>query len=144
MKDKNKKPEKKSSVGGIVAAVFIMLLGAFEGVDGDAGAFAGVILIVVVFFAVVAIIGAANKMKKNKPTASAVKTEKREKKSESYAQNKEEQKYYQSERKYYDSDCQAMSSDHDHNRRLEQLDGFLKNGIVSLQEYNILKSKYGG
>ena len=144
MSIKEPKKDKKQTKGGIIAMGIILLLSAFEGVDGDAGAFAGVILIVVAFFAVVAVIGAANKMKKNKPTSSAVKTEKREKKSASYAQNKEEQKYYQSERKYYDSDCQAMSSEHDHNRRLEQLDGFLKNGIISLQEYNILKSKYGG
>ena len=145
----SKKEEKKASKGGVIAAIIIMLLGAFEGVDGDADAFIGIILVVVVFFAVVAIIGAANKAKKNKPISSAVKTEKKSankaaKKADNipYAQNKQEQKYYDSGKKYYDSDCQRMSSEHDHNRRLEQLDGFLANGIISKAEYDILKVKY--
>lgn len=145
----SKKEEKKASKGGVIAAVIILLLSAFEGVEGDSNVFAGIILVVVLFFAVVAIIGAANKAKKNKPAPSAVKTEKKSankaaKKVDNipYAQNKQEQKYYSSEKKYYDSDCQKMSSEHDHNRRMEQLDGFLANGIISKAEYDILKMKY--
>lgn len=141
MKDRNKKTEKKPSAGGIIAAVFIMLLGAFEGVDGDAGAFADVILIVVVFFAVVAIIGAANKMKKNKSFSSSVKAEKKKPVAEAVPKATAAPA---AQRKYYDSDCQKMSSEHDHNRRLEQLDGFLKNGVIGPKEYNILREKYGG
>lgn len=137
------KKEKKQSKGGAIAVGIIMLLSAIDGIAGDGEAVAIVIVLVVTFFALFAIAGAAKK-KKAKPQSSAVKTEKKEQKAASYAQNSQEKKYYQAERKYYDSDCQMMSSAHDHDRRLEQLDGFLQNGLISLKEYNILKNKYGG
>ncbi len=31
---------------------------------------------------------------------------------------------------------------HDHQRRMEQLDSFLKNGIIDRAEYNVLKERY--
>ena len=46
------------------------------------------------------------------------------------------------ERKYYDSTCMTASSEHDHNQRLEQLDAFLKDGIIEKEEYRILREKY--
>ena len=46
------------------------------------------------------------------------------------------------ESKYYDSTCITASSEHDHNQRLEQLDAFLKDGIIEKEEYRILKEKY--
>ena len=46
------------------------------------------------------------------------------------------------ERKYYDSTCMTASSEHDHNRRLEQLRDFLKDGIIDREEYNILLERY--
>ena len=46
------------------------------------------------------------------------------------------------ERKYYDSTCMKASSEHDHNQRLEQLDAFLKDGIIEKEEYRILREKY--
>ena len=46
------------------------------------------------------------------------------------------------ERKYYDSTCMSASSEHDHNRRLEQLNDFLKDGIIDREEYRILLQRY--
>ena len=46
------------------------------------------------------------------------------------------------ERKYYDSTCMEADSKHDHDRRLEQLDNFLKSGIIDKEEYKILLEKY--
>ncbi|MCF0138126.1 MAG: hypothetical protein HUJ66_07170 [Oscillospiraceae bacterium] len=45
-------------------------------------------------------------------------------------------------RKYYDSTCMEQSTQHDHDRRMEQLDSFLKDGIIDRTEYRILKAKY--
>lgn len=42
------------------------------------------------------------------------------------------------ERTFYDSDCMDWDTQHDHDRRMEQLDNFLANGIISRREYNIL------
>lgn len=136
MSIKEKKQEKKTSKGGAIAAAILLLLGAFDGLEGDGTAFAGVILVVVVFFTVVAIIGAANKKKKT--AQPAVKA----KKPAAKAAMPKAAPSAAPERKYYDSDCQKASSAHDHNRRLEQLDGFLKDGIISKAEYDILKAKY--
>ena len=46
------------------------------------------------------------------------------------------------ERRYYDSDCEMMMSKHDHDRRMEQLDDFLKSGLIGREEYQILKERY--
>lgn len=48
----------------------------------------------------------------------------------------------QSQQKYYDSTCMQANSEHDHNRRMEQLRDFLKDGIIDKEEYNILLAKY--
>lgn len=46
------------------------------------------------------------------------------------------------ERKYYDSTCMEADSKHDHDRRIEQLDNFLKDGIIGKEEYRILLARY--
>lgn len=46
------------------------------------------------------------------------------------------------ERRYYDSTCMQECSRHDHDRRMEQLDTFLKDGIISREEYKILQQRY--
>lgn len=46
------------------------------------------------------------------------------------------------ERRYYDSTCMTESSRHDHDRRMEQLDTFLKEGIIGKEEYKILQQRY--
>lgn len=48
----------------------------------------------------------------------------------------------QSQQKYYDSTCMQANAEHDHNRRMEQLRDFLKDGIIDKEEYNILLAKY--
>jgi len=44
--------------------------------------------------------------------------------------------------RYYDSTCMEMDSKHDHDRRIEQLKDFLKDGIITREEYRILMYKY--
>lgn len=46
------------------------------------------------------------------------------------------------ERQYYDSEASERIFDRDRQRRLEQLENFLKTGIISREEYKILKSRY--
>lgn len=51
-------------------------------------------------------------------------------------------KYTAPERQYYDSDCMQASTGHDHERRLEQLDSFLKNGLIDRKEYELMLERY--
>lgn len=50
--------------------------------------------------------------------------------------------YTPPQRQYYDSDCMQASTGHDHERRLEQLDAFYKNGLIDKEEYEMMKSRY--
>ncbi len=46
------------------------------------------------------------------------------------------------EREYYDSDCMRASTGHDHDRRIEQLDAFLENGLITKEEYALMQERY--
>lgn len=48
----------------------------------------------------------------------------------------------QPERQYYDKDASERIFDRDKQRRLAQLDDFLKTGIITREEYRVLKSRY--
>ena len=138
--------KKKNSKGGLIFAGILILLSIMDEAGGDAAGVIGVLICIAVFFGICAIIGKAAKQKGNKSTSSAVNYERKsaKQKDESipYAPSQPEKKSYEPEKKYYDSDCERASSQHDHDRRMEQLDGFLKDGIISRKEYEILKSKY--
>lgn len=43
---------------------------------------------------------------------------------------------------YYDSDCMRASTGHDHDRRIEQLDAFLENGLITREEYALMQERY--
>ena len=45
-------------------------------------------------------------------------------------------------REYYDSDCMRASTGHDHDRRAEQLDAFLKDGLITKEEYAMMQERY--
>ncbi len=45
-------------------------------------------------------------------------------------------------REYYDSDCMRTSTGHDHDRRIEQLDAFLANGLITKEEYAMMQERY--
>lgn len=45
-------------------------------------------------------------------------------------------------REYYDSDCMSASTGHDHDRRIEQLDAFLEDGLISKEEYAMMQERY--
>lgn len=136
MNSVDKKKEKKPSYGGLIAFIIIILISALDRVSGDSETFAIVAVAVIFFFALIAVVGKAKKGKKAaKPVPQA-------KKSPAKDAIPKAAPVSAPVRKYYDSDCQKMSADHDHNRRLEQLEGFLRDGIISREEYNILKGKY--
>lgn len=46
------------------------------------------------------------------------------------------------QRKYYDENTIFQNQERDSDRRLRQLDDFLKNGIIDREEYKILRSRY--
>lgn len=137
MQNQGKKPEKKQSKGGLIAVGVIFLLSIIDSLGTASGVAGFAIVGIILFFSIIAVIGALAKKKR----AAAI-GKKEEKKAETYTAPRTAVTTVMQERKYYDSDCEKMNSDHDHNRRLEQLDGFLKDGLISHEEYNILKEKY--
>lgn len=46
------------------------------------------------------------------------------------------------QKKYYDKDMIMQDDERDRERRLKQLDDFLKNGIIDKEEYKVLYSRY--
>ncbi len=52
------------------------------------------------------------------------------------------QQYNAPAREYYDSDCMQADTGHDHDRRAEQLEAFLENGLIDKEEYEMMKSRY--
>lgn len=147
MSNNKNKPEKKNSKGGLIFAGILILLSIMDDMGDDAASIIGVVICIAVFFGICALIGAANKKKKSKSTSSAVNAERktaRKNQTDNIPYKKPEPTTEKAEpaRKYYDSDCEQMSTQHDHDRRMEQLDGFLKDGIIGREEYEILKTKY--
>lgn len=127
MKKKNKKKDSNSMLGIIIAAV-IMFMSIGEG----AGFFA-VLCSVALVIVIIVFLG-----KKAKTAQGTDKPYKERETTEAYPQpDKEAPK-----RSYYDSDCMAYNTQHDHDRRTEQLRDFLKSGIIDKEEYNILLSRY--
>lgn len=111
----------------------------------DAGA---AIIQIVIFIAVIAVV-----VKIGKHAANGKKNGERKPEAErhSYSVSDRPRTYERPEpapmpmaeqRKYYDENTVLQDRERDSERRLRQLDGFLKNGIIDREEYKILRSRY--
>lgn len=103
---------------------------------------------IVIFIAVVAVV-----VKIRKHAASGKKNGEKRQEAErrSFSMNDRPKAYEQTEpgrmpiaeqKKFYDGDAALQNQERDRERRLRQLDGFLKNGIIDREEYKILRSRY--
>lgn len=59
-----------------------------------------------------------------------------------YAQPQSERVPVMEQTRFYDKDAFMQDNERDKERRLRQLDDFLKNGIIDKEEYKILRSRY--
>jgi len=133
--------EKKKSSGGVpgaVAALVLVLLSAVSDAGGEAFA------IILVIAAVAAVAYAAyllGKKYKNARGSSAQTAEalRRKLKDFSFTEKEEELRSPARQQRSYDPE---LNRQRDMQRRMEQLDSFLKNGIIDKEEYLILKDRY--
>lgn len=126
--NKNKKSDKKSgkSVWIWITAAIIF----FADILGEAlPTVLGFLLIFAVPIGIIVVVIYAEKKKKGKAGAER-------------AYSPEPKKYTAPDREYYDSDCMEADTGHDHDRRAEQLEAFLKNGLIDKEEYEMMKSRY--
>lgn len=143
-----KKKSGGSKAGGIIALIMVMIASLAENFNGDAVAQLIILLVpVAIIVAVVVLIRKA--IKKAKAEKSTVKGGFRHNHSFSYTAKKEkevEDSPFTATR----IDRNVSYNDHaaednflrDKERRLSQLDVFLKNGIIEKDEYRLLKERY--
>lgn len=131
----NKKNRKNTTAGTIAMAIFLLGVVLEIAENNDELAAIGVTVFVI---AVCVILIRAKKGKGGKsplsPTAQKIKE-----KFEKQTTSAEESSAADAEYHYSEVNCEFS---HDYMQRIEQLDSFLKNGIIGKEEYNILKEKY--
>lgn len=132
-REKNNK--KSGSLIGIIVLVIVFLINAAENVAFDVYFLIAFLIIVAVFVTIAVIIYKSLKKilgKNQKPEVMDVVINSRPKVQSSSPKPM-----------YYDSgDMIQIGSQRDRERRLRQLDNFLKNGIIDKDEYNVLKNRY--
>lgn len=140
MDNNRNRQKKKSSPIGIAFAVILALASLAEGAGGDADVFIGIIIIIAIIFAVFFLVGKLSK--KVRETGGAV-----AKKAvfTRFSRDSEETLPVTAARPktfVYDDMAYERNEQRDIQRRLSQLDEFLKNGIIEKEEYRILRARY--
>ena len=152
-KQKNKG---KKNYGAVIAVVVIALLNLAGSMDGDS--LAGIIAVIMAVAAIASVLvivkksftkGAGTGSKSVNPAGvkfNASELKAAIKKSPIFAhEDLPEDKVYRPERPTvaaYDETAQERNFIRDRERRIRQLDNFLKNGIIEKEEYLILKARY--
>lgn len=124
MNDREKEKRKKGggAVGWLIAVIIAIFFEIMDEIDMDVR-FLGVlvVLIAIVFIAAVGIF-LFKKIKSALGSAA--------------------QSPAPLQRQYYEENADGRNSQRDQQRRLAQLDDFLKNGIIDKEEYEVLRSRY--
>ncbi len=145
MNNTNKKPEKKKSPAIIVITIALALFSLLDSAGGDAEMFIGFIVIVAV---IVALIFAVIKIVNKAVYSGAGKTTVRSKAAQAVSKWSGDSNgipaFSGSKPKSfaYDDRAYERNEQRDIQRRLSQLEDFLKNGIIEKEEYNILRARY--
>ena len=128
-----KRKNNKSGFGGLIAIAVVFLVN-MASVGAGSELFAVLIGLAVVIAVIVAVVVVAKKSIGAAKISSYLNRE-----------EKNEEKTFvprEAAPASYDENAQEKNFIRDRARRLAQLDGFLKNGIIDRKEYNILKSRY--
>lgn len=139
--DKNRnRQKKKNSPIGIAFAVILALASLAEGAGGDSDVFIGIIVIIAVIFAVFFLVGKLSKTLREKSGASvkdSIVTRFSRDSGETPPVTASRPKSF-----VYDDRAYERNEQRDIQRRLSQLEEFLKNGIIEKEEYRILRARY--
>ena len=140
MDNNRNRQKKKSSPIGIAFAVVLALASLAEGASGDADVLIGIIVIIAVIFAVFFLVGKLSKKIRQTGAATAkipVITRFSRDSGETPPVTASRPKSF-----VYDDKAYERNEQRDIQRRLSQLDEFLKNGIIEKEEYRILRARY--
>ena len=150
MQDNRKKNSKngKSKYGGLIAIVLVFIVNILSSLDSDGAAILIAVLAIFIFvgvlFAVVLSIIKKSAGTAEKPFGAS-------KKGKGFTMpvwNRDDVEIplsaptRASSPAIYDEKAAEHNFIRDRDRRIAQLDGFLKNGIIEKDEYNILKARY--
>ncbi|MBQ7895493.1 MAG: hypothetical protein IJ364_02920 [Oscillospiraceae bacterium] len=132
--------KKKSSKGAVIAIVLVFLLQMAGEISSSSFARSSIITILVpvlaiaIFFAVFAFIA--------KCAVKAKKEEKANSREDTYCKTCSDEFVYNNRQVEYNENSAEENFIRDRQRRLRQLDDFLKNGIIDKEEYMVLRSHY--
>ena len=138
--NRRNRDKKKSSKGAVIAIALVFLLQMAGEVGGRAFARSSIIAVLVpviaiaIFFAVFAFIA--------KFAVKAKKEEKANSREETYCKTCSDDFVYNNRQNEYNVNSAEQNFVRDKQRRIRQLDDFLKNGLIDKKEYMVLRSRY--
>ena len=139
-KDNRNRQKKKNSPLAIAFAVLLAFFSIAESAGGDADVFIGIIVIIAIIFAVFFVVGKLSKKVREKGGAAvkdSIITRFSRDSGETPPVTASRPKTF-----IYDDRAYERNEQRDIQRRLSQLDEFLKNGIIEKEEYRILRARY--
>lgn len=140
--NENKSGNKKENKGCLSRVIWIgvILIFFLDIIGGAMPASLGILLTIAIPIAFVAFIVYADK--KSKASKASDKPRNVQRPVAPPQRQYTQASYTPPQRQHYDSDCMQASTGHDHERRLEQLDAFLKNGLIDRNEYELMLERY--
>ena len=139
--NRENKNKKKSNPFGFIVALAIIIIGNLADA-ADSGAAAAVIVLVIIMAAIGLFVAAIVKSAKKNGQSTGFSSVSKSFSAKRSFTPAEPAAVKSPELKYYDGYNSQELSERDRQRRLSQLEGFLKNGIIEKEEYYILKARY--
>lgn len=143
MNDRERQNNKKNPSGGkgILAVIgFIVLMNVISAGGGEA--IVGIIAIALIVAVVVFAVKAGKKAAQKKSAEAAPVQWKRPDNDRRQNAPKPAERPVYTPQAVYSENASAENFQRDRQRRIAQLDGFLKNGIIDKEEYKVLLSRY--
>ncbi len=138
MENKNQKKKSGGGLGFLVIIVLMILSGLSEGLDGEIAVYVAFVAVIVVVLWLVRKLGTLrSSAKKDSAAASGHSMKRHEPKVEIHRDFPEPEAHCVV--------CENTGVDHfdrDRQMRLQQLDDWLKNGLIEREEYAVLKRKF--
>lgn len=142
MNDRKNEKKKKNSKGGIIAAVILMLIGLFEDGAEVAGISIAILIVIAGIIGVVYLVN-KNKGKTAKKPAAFTSAPAYTGKAPSFSRETVHKPAAEKPAAFIQRAAIPVQPSRG-DRYVEQLNGFLKNGLIEKEEYNILLRRWTG
>ena len=144
MNDRERQNSKKNQSGGgkgiLIALGFIILMNVI-GAGGGSAILVILAIALIIAIVVIAVKAATKAAQKNSAEAAPVRWTRPDNDSRQNAPKPAERPVY-TPQAGYNENASAENFQRDRQRRIAQLDDFLKNGIIDKEEYKVLLSRY--